>query len=311
MTGTKFVRFFALALVFGIFAACEEPFDISVASEEPTTEGMVLVQLKGKTFEMGSGKSDEKKHNVSFTHDLLICDHEVTQKEWMNIFDSNPSHFNGDVDTPPVDEVQENRPVEKVNWYAAIAYCNKLSLKEKLPPCYSVKDTNGDEINWAILKFSDIPTIKSDEWNAVICDWDANGYRLPTEAEWEICARGGLTGDVWAGTNDSNELGNYAWYNDNIVVETHEVKKKLPNAYGLYDMSGNVAEWCWDWYSSYGDDTAENPKGPDSYTTYRRINRGGSYFAVAANCRVAYRGEQVASEAGRKTIGFRIVRTVP
>ena len=140
---------------------------------------------------------------------------------------------------------------------------------------------------------------------------EATGYRLPTEAEWEYAARGGIADTnkaVWAGTTTETELKNYAWYTDNSDSKTHEVKKKLPNGYGLYDMSGNVWEWCWDWYGDYASEDATNPAGASSGSN--RVGRGGSWDDSASNCRASYRNNSYYSPAYRyNCLGFRLVRS--
>ena len=247
-------------------------------------------------------------YHVTLTKAYMICDHEVTQKEWQDVMGSNPSYFQGEeADKKVADgEVQENRPVEQASWYDAIAYCNKRSIKEGLTPCYSVK-VSGTEVDWANLKYDDIPTEKNIDWNAAVCDFSKNGYRLPTKAEWEITARGGLTGNVFAGTDDVDKLGDYAWYADNSKMRTHEVKKKQPNGYGLYDMSGNVWEWCWDWFGPYAKGDAIDPTGFSSGTD--RVLRGGSWYGETSYCRAS---DPYSSSPRRRNsiVGFRLVRTV-
>ena len=304
----------SLALAANVFACKNNAGGNGVSGGGETTvvQGMVKLELKGKSFQMGANytdvESDEKTiHKVAFTRDIYMCDHEVTQKEWQAVMGSNPSSFQGEeADKKVADgEVQEMRPVEQVSWYDAIAYCNKLSIKDGLEPCYSVK-VGGTEVDWANLKYADIPTSDNANWNAAVCDFSKTGYRLPTEAEWEIAARGGLTGDVYAGTNDVSKLGDYAWYIDNSDKKTHEVKKKQPNGYGLYDMSGDVWEWCWDWGGSYGGEEATDPTGASSGSY--RVHSGGGWGGGASYCRASFRGDF--SQYGRYLLGYRLVRTV-
>ena len=280
-----------------------------------TVTSMVKLELKWKTFQMGaeySGSDEMEKpvHNVTFTRDIYMCDHEVTQKEWQAVMGNNPSFFQGEEAGKKVvdGEVQENRPVEKVSWYAVIVYCNKLSIKDGLQPCYSVK-VGGTEVDWANLKYADIPTSDNADWNAAVCDFTKNGYRLPTEAEWEYAARGGIADTakaVWAGTTDESELEKYAWFVKNSNTRTHEVKKKLPNGYGLYDMSGNVWEWCWDWYKNYYGDEI-NPVGGSSGPN--RVFRGGGCGNPTFFCRASYRSFKEPTHS-TSVLGFRLVRTV-
>ena len=272
--------------------------------------------IRAGTFQMGSNdtnaSSDEKPvHSVTLTKSFYLCDHEVTQAEWKAVFGNNPSRFDGSSGKEAADgEAQDERPVERVNWYMAIAYCNKLSLKEGLEPCYSVSSVS----DWESLAYGDIPTSSDEAWNAATCDFAKTGYRLPTEAEWEYAARGGIattTERAWAGTTSETELGDYAWYDGNSESKTHEVKKKKPNGYGLYDMSGNVWEWCWDWLpasSDYADDKdgATDPAGPSSGSG--RVLRGGSWNNYARVCAVSFRGSG-SPEDLNGFLGFRVVRS--
>ena len=258
----------------------------------------------------GVDNNEKPVHKVTFTRDIYMCDHEVTQKEWVAVMGSNPSHFQGEEENKKVadGEVQENRPVESINWYMAIAYCNKLSIKDSLQPCYSVK-VGEAEVDWTNLKYADIPTSNNAYWNAAVCDFSKNGYRLPTEAEWEYAARGGIADTdkaVWAGTTTESELRKYAWYKDNSDSKTHEVKKKKANGYGLYDMSGNVWEWCWDWYGNYASNDATDPTGASSGSN--RVSRGGQMSRNASYCRASNHDGGPPTNRG-SGIGFRLVRS--
>ena len=248
-----------------------------------------FVYVEGGTFGMGTNDFSYAKpvHNVTLSS-YYVAKTEVTQAQWKAVMGNNPSDFEGD-----------NRPVECVSWYDAIFFCNKLSMMDKKTPVYSVNGkTDPDTWNYKPCNYDSIN-------GTITMNIKANGYRLPTEAEWEFAAWGGKKrkGYKYSG---SDNLSTVAWYDDNSGNQTHDVAKKSPNELGLYDMSGNVWEWCWDWYGSYGSNAQTNPVGAASGSY--RVSRGGSWNLNANSCRVANR-DYYYPHCRFNYLGFRLVRS--
>jgi formylglycine-generating enzyme required for sulfatase activity len=198
---------------------------------------------------------------------FYIGKYEVTQREYQEVMGTNPSNFKGD-----------NLPVENVSWFDAVEYCNKRSQKEGLTPAYTI---NGTNVTW---------------------NRNANGYRLPTEAEWEYACRAGTTTAYNTGANISDNTG---WYVANNGNRTHPVGQKPANAWGLYDMHGNVLEWCWDWYGNYPSTAQTDPTGASSGVD--RVIRGGRWINSAQYVRSAVRSVSTPS-VRHNLLGFRVVR---
>ena len=263
-------------------------------------EGFVLIPAG--TFQMGSnvGYSDNKPvHEVTITKPFYTGKYEVTQAEYEKYCSyggSSPSSDKGDGD---------NYPAYYVSWYDALVYCNKRSMAEGLTPCNSISGST-DPSKWGT-----VPTSSSNTWNAVVCNWNANGYRLPTEAEWEYAARAEdntVASLTYSGTSDVNKLGEYAWYSSNSNSKTHEVGTKKANGFGLYDMSGNVWEWCWNWFTNSYDAETEGGSDPTgSSAGSLRVYRGGSWCSNSDRCAVSCRSNYYPNYR-ISHLGFRVVR---
>jgi len=233
----------------------------------------------------GDGYEWEKPtHKVTFTYNFYIGKYETT-------FDEYDAFCEATVRSKPKDEGwgRGTRPVINISWWDAVSYCNWLSEKENLPKAY---DSNGNLLDKDGM-------ITTDPSRVV-------GYRLPTEAEWEYAARGGnkSKGYKYAGSDNVDDV---AWYTSNSGYKTQEVGKKTPNELGLYDMSGNLWEWCSDWYNSYSSSEQTNPYNSNAGSS--RVYRGGHWFDSALYVRVANRLSGSPSNVFND-LGFRICRTV-
>ena len=208
---------------------------------------------------------------------LYVCIHEVTQEEYAAYCGYGGSSPNATEGMGP------DYPAYYVSWYDALVYCNRRSMAENLTPCYTIGGST-DPAVWG-----SVPTSSNATWDAVTMDTSADGYRLPTEAEWLQAAD---DGHECSGADMAN-LDDVAWYSGNSGSKTHEVKTKAPNANGIYDTSGNVYEWCW-----------------DLYTSSIRVYRGGSWGFSAGNCAVSYRDHN-SPNYRNSGLGFRLVRKAP
>jgi len=286
-------RFALLAVVGLLISSCEKSgtnsegtagssnSDTGAAVEIVTQSGVGMVVLPGGEFLMGSDRENADEapaHKVTLSA-FLIDKFEVTHDMFTKAELPNPSHWQ---DNP-------RKPVERVRWRDAKLYCNERSLLEKLKTCYNEKTADFD------------------------CDFTANGYRLPTEAEWEYACRAGTEGDYDFGQAD--KVRQFAWFADNANARTHAAGEKKPNRWGIFDMYGNVSEWCEDVYSPgyYKESPSADPIGPPNPgKDVKRVMRGGSWKASADMCRATLRqGERTGdSDACFYTdyCGFRCVR---
>ncbi len=267
------------ALVVVLFACKQQP-----------QVGADLILIKGGPF---INTSSSFYHQQEEVNDFYIGDSEVTQKEWMEVMGNQPSTFTGD-----------SLPVESISWYDCIRYCNQRSIKEGLEPYYTLDEERKDLNN-----ISEFDSLKY----TVIINPEANGYRLPTEREWDYAAGGGSQSKnytysggnniedlawYWQNSGDSTLSGTWSWaLLEKNNCRTQVIKRKKPNELGLYDMSGNVREWCQDWYEDN-----EIKKGSV------RVQRGGGWIGAAYRCESSNRHSFEASGKGPDQ-GFRLCRS--
>lgn len=268
-----------LTLILATDYGCRRTEDTAGKPNVITTQsGLEMVAIPGGWFEMGSdqGGNDESPVHKVWIGPFLMDRYEVVQEQFKKFQFPDPSHFK-----------DPRNPLEQINWTDATMYCNERSLAEGLEPCY-------DEETWD-------------------CNFAASGYRLPTEAEWEYACRA-RTNSKYSFGNTAQKLKDHAWFIENSSKSTQFVGLKQPNPWGLYDMHGNVSEWCNDFYAEdyYKQSPDRDPKGPSEGR--ERVLRGGAWNSSADSCRSAYRASDpsindtcLASDA----IGFRCVRKAP
>jgi formylglycine-generating enzyme required for sulfatase activity len=267
-------RAFWIAVALVVVAAGCGKNDAGRPGDEESGGAMVLIPAGSFTMGDSAGRDDETPHRVS-VRAFYLDKYPVTQELYEKVMGVNPSKRKA-----------PQNPVERTQWTDGVRFCNRCSELEGLTPCY-------DLTTWQ-------------------CNFDADGYRLPTEAEWEYACRAGGTGKYCFGDAD-RELPQYAWFKPHSQGKPQPVGQKRPNRWGLYDMHGNVWQWCHDWYGAiyYAESPAEDPHGPASGQT--RVLRGGAWDCTAEKCRAAYRHKEfpVYSDAcfGADSYGFRRART--
>jgi len=268
----------ALAMLAGCASAGQQ-------TERPAAIGDGFIRVEGGTFLMGHPDGGIRDNNEAPVRSVTISTFHmarfpVTQGEWYDLVGENPSYFQADKAAGGTS--WRNHPVERVNWLEAVQFANAKSERAGLTPAYTI---SGTTVTW---------------------NRQANGYRLPTEAEWEFAARGGIVCQENFTFAGSNTVADVAWLRETSGGTTHPVGSLVPNALGLYDMNGNVYEWMWDWYGPYPSIAETDPAGPSEGTT--RVRRGGCRNCQAWYVTATFRNG-FNPEARTGGIGLRLARS--
>jgi formylglycine-generating enzyme required for sulfatase activity len=297
-------------LVVSMMSGCKDTITTPSAGKQKTVSpaGLSGISFVMRYVPAGSFQRDSDAANITIiSNGCWIGETEVTK----GLFDAvmGIGHSNG-FTVNPERGAADLLPVEQISWYDTIVFCNKLSIKDGKEPVYSVSGMS----DWENLAYGSIPASDDTTWNAASQDLSKNGYRLPTEAEWMWAAMGAdktvlpnTTGyrKAFAGSTGSNSIDDYAWYSGNEGSKTHQTGYKTANELGLKDMSGNVWEWCGDWYGTISTGTLTDPAG--AALGMFRVLRGGGWNADGLYCTAAARGSTY-PDIRDSSLGFRLVR---
>ena len=334
MTTNKFFSMLLLLALVFTFTNCRNDDNDDPTPPPPSEKPPLnMVRIEGGTFHFGAGLQDGVYPDneggtaagvATTVSTFFLSATPITQAQYHYVMRVNPSRFQVSNNVNYAHPHASARPIEGITWYHAIAFANKLSLMENREPVYHVEGISNAD--WRNITHADVPTIvdiiTNVAWLNVAKNLNANGFRLPTEAEWEFAARGGIQSESAQGrgrdfffSNGNNGNNVWHWQNHNTVARTHPVAHFAPNALGLYDMSGNVWEWTWNRSDPPPPPPAvlpaippagaggTNPVGPE--TGSYRVVRGGSFGNNAVLTRVSYRRPYPPAARGT-VIGFRL-----
>ena len=270
------------------------PSGIATAMYVVILDPIEMVSVPAGTFYMGNtldfGDDDEHPVHLVTLNAFSIGKYEITQKQWTDVMDTYPIMNSG---TGP------DRPVYNVSWYEILKFCNLRSMADGLTPAYYIRNST-DPTDWG-----EVPYDNNGDWNDVFCNWSANGYFMPTEAEWEYAARGAADNPNYE-FSGSNNINDVAWYASNSGYECHPVGELPANSLGIHDMTGNVAELSWDSYThGYPSGHLNNPHS--SSGSNLKVIRGGHFYGSADDCRLANRDHDMTYDHGG-AVGFRVRR---
>ncbi|MCL2382349.1 MAG: formylglycine-generating enzyme family protein [Treponema sp.] len=278
-----------------------------------------MVRVGGGEFFLGREEGTAFTGNVTpisrvTMSGFYIGRYPVTQGQWYAVMGTWPSFFTGTNNsggttvTPTLN--RSNLPVERVNWYEAIVFSNRLSILRGLTPAYELPNVWPNPATWSTDPdtWGAVPTSWNDplraRWDAVRIVSGSTGYRLPTEAQWEFAAKGGPLGGNYT-FSGSNNINAVAWHSGNSGSRTQEVGGLQANRLGIHDMSGNVWEWVWDWWGPYTAVDKTDPTGASSGSF--RVLRGGGWFNSASNVRSVNRFSYLPADRVN-SVGFRVAR---